>query len=134
MTDQHFSITLDPAIGYKIADLIREFDSEDFALQGEDDLSEDIVDKDAPNTQQMTDPFEAELTGLIASLNIDAQRDLLALSWVGRGDYAARNWSDARRQARETMHLHVAQYLKETPLASDFLIEGLTQLGYPRPE
>jgi hypothetical protein len=130
MTDRAFDITLDPSVGFQIADLIREFDSEGFEPQSDIEQPDEMDDpRSAPLDM---DTFEIELTELIDQLNEDAQRDLLALAWVGRGDYQADDWSNARRQARETKHMHVAQYLKQTPLASDYLIEGLIQLGYSR--
>lgn len=138
MVDRKFDITLDPAVGFRIADLIREFDSEDLILLAQDDGVDDTVEEDdQPGEEgdpEMVDPFDTELTTLIDQLNVDAQRDLLALIWVGRGDYEAEHWADARRLASETRHLHVAQYLKETPLASNYLVDGLLHLGYEQPE
>ena len=136
MADRPFDLTLDPAMGYHVADLIREYDTEDFAESSEDDAGDGLIADDDElldrAAERQGDPLEQELADLIAGLSIDAQRDLLALVWVGRGDYTAGEWSAARRQARETTPLHVADYLEETPLASDYLVEGLTALGYPQ--
>lgn len=141
MADRPFDLTIDPGVAYRIAELTREMDSEDLApefdsAEVDTDLGDDPVqDEDqllAETEDRGVDPIETELTALIDGLNIDAQRDLLALIWLGRGDYGAEDWYQARRQARETANLHVAQYLEETPLASDYLVEGLTLLGYPQ--
>lgn len=141
MADRPFDLTLDPGLGYRIAELVREYDSEGMNPAEDswivdndpgDDARPDDEDLVTAAEQETENPIETELVTLINGLNIDAQRDLLALIWVGRGDYDSNDWSSARRQARETQHLHVAQYLEETPLASDYLIEGLIQLGYPQ--
>src|SRR5262245_57096029 len=42
-----------------------------------------------------------ELRAAIASLDEDARTELVALSWIGRGDYGADEWSDALIAARE---------------------------------
>ena len=143
MPDRPFDLTLDPSMAYRIVELAQEFESEDMtaAFGSNDDIPD--VDLRDPMTDQedqaprpmndvSIDPIETELSALIDGLNIDAQRDLLALIWVGRGDYGPKDWHLARRQARDTRHMHVAQYLENTPLASHYLVEGLTQLGYPQ--
>ena len=76
------------------------------------------------------DPIETELRTLIDGLNVDAQKDLLALVWLGRDGGSFKDWKDVRKQASDTPHLHVAQYLEETPLVSDFLVGALGTLGY----
>lgn len=142
MADRPFDLTLDPGMAYRIAELVREYDSEDMSAAADDwPVDDDPGDDARPDNEDLveaaeaqtgTDPIETELRALIEGLNVDAQKDLLALMWVGRGEYSAKDWFRARRQARQTAHLHVAQYLEETPLASDYLIEALTQLGYPQ--
>lgn len=143
MADRSFDLTLDPSMAYRIVELAREFESEDMApaIDGDDkfyegDSAAPPLDHDGQILDQANepsaDPIETELSALINGLNIDAQRDLLALIWVGRGEYGAKDWHHARRQAHDTTHMHVAQYLEKTPLASHYLVEGLTQLGYPQ--
>ena len=55
--------------------------------------------------------------------------DLVALMWVGRGDYDAGEWSEARTLALSEQH-HVSSYLTGTPLLGDLLEDGLEVLGY----
>ena len=47
------------------------------------------------------DPTVEELTSFIDNLNVDQQIDLVALSWLGRGDYTARDWQTVRQEAAE---------------------------------
>jgi len=71
----------------------------------------------------------AELRDAIEGLNIDEREELLALMWLGRGDYDAASWPEALRQARETRTSTEAGYLLGTPLLADYLEEGVSALG-----
>ena len=132
---RYVDLILRPDEALHIAALAREVDTigidpkgeaysgDDPVLNGED--FDDAEEEQAPEHSVLV-----ELRTAVESLNVDAQRDLLALLWIGRGDFESNDWSHARRQAREVSHLHVGRYLAETPLASDYLIEGLSALGY----
>ena len=74
-------------------------------------------------------PTLLELRGFIEDLNIDEQEDLLALIWIGRGDFAAEDWNAALAQARAVRTDDEADYLIGTPLLADYLSEGLAALG-----
>lgn len=74
-------------------------------------------------------PTEQELRDAIDGLNLDEREELLALLWLGRGDYDAQSWPDALRQARETQSSTEAEYLLGTPLLGDYLEEGVEALG-----
>lgn len=79
---------------------------------------------------QPGDLSEQELTAALANLNEDDQLDLVALMWVGRGDYAVTEWHEARREAAAIRDRHIPRYLMETPLLSDYLEEAMDALGY----
>ena len=140
MAERAFDLTLDPTVAYRLVELIREYDGEEFAPvpDDEDDLGDEPLSGDDEVLEHLeegeTDPLELEIAGLIESMDIDAQRDLLALIWFGRDDYKPKEWSSVRRQARETEHLHLLQYLEQTPLAADYIASALDDLGYPASE
>ena len=73
----------------------------------------------------------AELKAFLDQLNEDEQIDLVALAWVGRGDYSAQEWTQARADAlyARTTHQHSSEYLLGMPLLGDYLEQGLTELG-----
>lgn len=71
-----------------------------------------------------------ELKGALGSLNEDEIIDILALVWMGRGDYTADLWEDAVRRAGETVDKTVVEYLVGIPLLGDYLEEALSQLGH----
>ena len=84
------------------------------------DILEDLAD----------DPTFEELSGALGLLNDDETLDLVALAWIGRGDFTGEDWDEAREQAREIPLADRPRYLLGTPLLSDFLEEGLSELGY----
>ena len=76
------------------------------------------------------DPVLEEIAGLIISLNEDEQIELVALMWLGREDYEAKDWEQAKKDAAAAHNNHTARYLAGTPLLADFLASGLDKLGY----
>ena len=71
------------------------------------------------------DPYYGELKSTIEDLEPDQQVSLVALMWVGRGDYSLEEWSDALAHARDSWNEHTADYLIGTALLADYLAEGL---------
>ena len=71
-----------------------------------------------------------EVKQLIDGLEPDQQTSLVALMWVGRGDFSADEWDAAFEEAREMWTPHTAEYLLSRPMVADFLEEGLAVLGH----
>jgi Protein of unknown function (DUF3775) len=116
-------------LGFIIAKA-REFDAEvpiepDAATgsDGPDDDEREIL-FDTPDN-----PTEQELRDAIDSLGVLERQEVLALMWLGRGDYDADSWPEALRQAREITIASVTDYLIGTPLLGDYLEEGAAALG-----
>lgn len=76
------------------------------------------------------DPTYDELRTLIDEMNEDEQIDLVALAWLGRGDYTRDQWSAVRGEARAAHSDHTAAYLLGIPQLGDYLEEGLAMLGF----
>lgn len=76
------------------------------------------------------DEIRAELAEYIDTLNVDEQEALVALTWVGRGTYSAKNYKEALKIARSEHVNETKDYLLGIPLLSDYLKEGLSQMGY----
>ena len=74
-------------------------------------------------------PTEQELRDAIDGLGVPERQELLALMWLGRGDYDAASWSEGLQQARETGSATETDYLLGTPLLGDYLEEGVSALG-----
>ncbi len=75
------------------------------------------------------DTTEQELRDAIEGLSDDAAIDLVAMFWLGRGDFTAAEWQEARELAAERVKADVAPYLMGEPNLGDFLEDGLDQLG-----
>ncbi len=71
-----------------------------------------------------------ELVSAIGPLNEDQRMDLIALIWLGRGDYELGQWADAREAARGIDPTHALDYLLGSPLVSEYLEEGLSRFGH----
>jgi hypothetical protein len=62
------------------------------------------------------------------------QAELLALKWLGRGDYGPDEWEEARREAMENWCPEIMDRLIATPLVSEYLLEALDLLGIEHEE
>jgi hypothetical protein len=125
--DSSDELTISPETVFYIIVKAREFDEEvaptdpDSGSNPTDDREVDVLEDEADN------PTEQELRAVLASLNIDEQLDLLALTWLGRGDFGS--FADARQEAAALRDKHIPSYLIGTPMLGDYLEEGLAQLG-----
>lgn len=108
----------------------REFDAKD--VETEPDPGSNPLDDGSASVLEDhgDDPVVEELTAQIDSLSEDAQIDLVALCWLGRGDYTAEDWPAVRGEATEAHNERTASYLLGMPLLADYLEEGLALLGY----
>jgi len=88
-----------------------------------DDGMTDVLE-DLPN-----DPALQELKAFIRALDEDEQAWLVALAWIGRGTFDAKDWMEALRIAREQRNARTAEYLTGLPLLGDYLEEGLAAFG-----
>lgn len=70
-----------------------------------------------------------ELRELIGDLNVDEAAELVALMWIGRGDYDAAEFESAVAEARSRGNRRTASYLLGNPLLGDWLEAGLEAIG-----
>ncbi len=75
------------------------------------------------------DPVAQELRGFIGALNEDEQIELVALTWLGRGDGTIADWSELRAEASRAHNKRTATYLLGIPVLADYLEDGLAQFG-----
>jgi hypothetical protein len=106
-----------------------EFDAKDIVTDPDDssNAADDAmvsVLEDHPD-----DPVVAELSGFINALSEDEQIELVALSWLGRGDGTIDDWGDLRAEAARAHNKRTAAYLLGMPTLGDYLEEGLSQFG-----
>ena len=107
----------------------REFDVKDVETEPDpgsnpsDDRMFAVLDDDAD------DPVMEELTTFIDGLSDDEQIDLVALTWLGRGDGTLEDWHALRQEAARAHNARTASYLLGQPLLPVYLEEGLSLFG-----
>jgi Protein of unknown function (DUF3775) len=71
----------------------------------------------------------AELTGFIDAMDEDEQCELIALSWIGRGDFDSEEWKLAIDEARTRRGRAASAYLLGNRLLAAHLESGLAEFG-----
>ncbi len=94
-------------------------DDPDSGSNPSDDSAIDVLE-DAPD-----DPTYDELKAFIEGLNEDEQIQLVALAWLGRGDYGIESWDEAVAEAGRAHNERTAEYLLGMPMLGDYLEQGL---------
>ncbi|MFZ0209190.1 MAG: DUF3775 domain-containing protein [Roseiarcus sp.] len=122
-------LSISPETVRAIISMARRFDAKDAVTDpdpgsnGTDDGMLEVLEDHAD------DPVRAEITTFIHDLNVDEQVDLVALTWLGRGDGDLDNWDDLRAEASRAHNNRTASYLLGTPLLADYLGEALSLFG-----
>ena len=122
-------LTISPDKVCYVAIKAREFDAKDVetdpdpASNPSDDAMVAVLESHAD------DPTYQELQEFIDGLTEDEQIDLVAITWLGRGDGEVDEWDEIRKEARRSHNDHTAAYLLGKPMLADHLIDGLTALG-----
>jgi hypothetical protein len=76
------------------------------------------------------DRAREQLLALLASLDRDDLVELVALAWIGRGDFEWSAWALAVAQARNLISTHPTEYLADLPGLPYYLRSALVSLGY----
>jgi len=98
-------------------------------------IPEDLPDSPSENWAQQIladhadDHVLLEVSGMISDLDDDALSELVALMWLGRGDYTLEEWEAAVEDAAAARSDHTPEYLLSHPQVAFFLEEGMAQHG-----
>lgn len=94
------------------------------------DAEEDQDSEAALLTEAPDDETGEMLEAFINEMNADEQASLIALAWIGRGDYGLEEWAEARRLAAERDDgQDTATYLMDIDNLADLLSEGVAAFG-----
>jgi len=104
------------------------------AFQGKEEtdpeqVTEDMNSEAALLQETPDDMTEASLRQFIEELNEDEQASVIALAWIGRGDFGSEDWDEARALAAERNQSDTASYLTEMEMLGDLLAEGVAAFG-----
>ncbi|MBX3577325.1 MAG: DUF3775 domain-containing protein [Rhizobiaceae bacterium] len=135
--ERTWDLTIGPDTVRMIAEKARAISAavnEDYADGAEHEVELDEQSRDNHHHDGLAEEAEADLRGeelreLIQDLNVDEAAELVALMFVGRGDFDAGEWAEAIAEARPRVNRRVADYLVGNPLLGDWLEEGLEALG-----
>jgi hypothetical protein len=100
----------------------------------EDEVSPDsgsnASDDEGPATLQDTPDnlTRDEITAQIEDLEPDQQAEVVALMWLGRGDFEPEEWAEALALAAERSDGPTAAYLLSHPHVADHIDEGVDLL------
>ncbi len=107
----------------------RELESEDEGLET-DEGSNPTDDKFVSvMTDEAYESVRAELAAFIDAMDEDEQCELVALAWIGRGEFTAEEWKTAVAEARSRRDRPTSQYLLENPMLASHLDYGLAEFG-----
>lgn len=90
----------------------------------DDDWTQAMLADNGDNTSYQ------EFETIVKDLDPDQQHEVVALLWLGRGDYTLEEWDGIVKQARDEWTPETAQYLIGHPLLADELREGLELHGH----
>jgi hypothetical protein len=93
-------------------------------------LADDGDDMERILEDYADDATYQELKAFLDAQSDDVLRELLALTWIGRGDYTVDEWQKVLGDIKDVRDQHTAEYLLGTPLLADYLEEGLSQFGH----
>ena len=121
-SDEDFDLGISLVAVATIAEHARAVQEPEEAELGDDDEDEEGDEPD--------DLPEDALRAFITELNDDEQASLIALAWVGRGDYEASEWDEARALAAErNAGRDASDYLLGMDGLGDLLDEGVAAFG-----
>lgn len=107
----------------------RQFDVKEGGVDGQSEAASGDENAREVLTNFDDDAAYQEAQEFIRSLDEDDQCTLVALMWLGRGDFDKSSWEDALNTARDEHNERTAEYLLGTPLLADYLEEGLAEFG-----
>ena len=106
------------------------------ALAREFQAKEDVVIPDLPDSpsedwalqvlaDHRDDSSLAEFSGIVEDMAERQRAELVALMWLGRGDYSIDEWEQAVDDAIGDFSIRAGEYVIAHPMVSDYLEEGL---------
>jgi hypothetical protein len=135
--DREWDLTIDPEtvrlFVLKAKALSAEL-NEDYDDGSEHEVELDGLSRDSHHHDGLAEEESEDLTGeelreLIGDLNVDEAAELIALVWLGRGDYEAAEWGEAVSEARQRDRRKTANYLMGMPMLGTWLEAGLEAIG-----
>lgn len=123
-------IDVNPEVVCQLIELAREFHGQEQVdlpdIEGEE-MDDDWVESALAN--HVEDMGLQDFRSVINDLEPDQQIQIVALLWIGRGDYSTGEWDEVLEQARDEWTPKTAEYLLVHPLLAEHLEDGLEMFG-----
>lgn len=122
-------INISAATVCRLVELARTFQAQESVS-----LPHDRADADEDWPMQVlashaNDPTLAEFRSIVDDLEPDQRRELVALMWLGRGDFTRADWAEALELAEAQETERTADYVISHPMVPDHLEDGLAEFG-----
>jgi hypothetical protein len=118
---------INPAKVCFVIEKSRELQSED--VGAETDASSAADDDERAVMAGANASIRRELVQFIKELDVDEAAALVAMTWIGRGDFDAEDWQGAVDAASERREGPTWKYLLGIPLLPDYLEDALSAFG-----
>lgn len=118
---------INPAKVCFVIEKSRELFGEDVGLRP--DASNPTDDGERIILTDAADSIRRELVEFIRGLDVDESAALVALAWIGRGDFEAEGWRNAVKAAYERREGPTWKYLLGMALLPDYLQDALSAFG-----
>lgn len=122
-------IDVNPEVVCQLIELAREFHGQEQVdiPDVEGDMDDEWVEQALSN--HVEDMGLQDFRSVINDLEPEQQIQIVALLWIGRGDYSTDEWDEVLEQARDDWTPKTAEYLLVHPLLAEHLEEGLELFG-----
>jgi len=124
------TLSISPEKAYFIVAKARQFEAKDGVTDPESGSNASDDGMRSVLEDRTDDPVLTELVNFIHDLNDDEQIDLVALTWLGRGDGDIDIWDELRAEATRAHNKRTAAYLLSKPMLADHLEDALSKFGH----
>jgi Protein of unknown function (DUF3775) len=119
---------INPAKVCFIIEKSREYLGEDVGVEADDSNPADD-DERVMLTEAAGPSIRRELIEFIRDLDVDEAAAVVALAWIGRGDFEAEEWRTAVAEAKQRAEGPTWKYLLGFELLPDYLEDALSAFG-----
>lgn len=125
-----FTLEVNPDDVARLIQLARDFHAEDAVVLPDMPAGPDWQAVGSALSEYAGNPVLEEFHSIINDFDHSQQVQVVALMWLGRGDYEPEEWEVLLEDAKDAWSDHTADYLLAHPLLAEQLEEGLELLGY----
>lgn len=123
-------LDVNPETVCRLATLAREFHAQEAVVIPDDPVTPNDDWPLQVLAGHASDSTLEEFRAIVEDLDPDQQQQVVALLWLGRGDYGLEEWDDALAYAADAWNTATADYLIAHPMLPDHLEDGLELHGY----